>query len=306
MAESWRPLGNVHGEVGCLLTQEVGHVMAKTRITMLVENAVREGGLLAEHGLAYWIEWDGQKVLFDTGQGNVLANNAYRLGIPLHEADTLVLSHGHYDHTGGLAEALKTNWLATVYAHPAAFAPKYARKSDGSAREIGLPPTAETAIRSLHNRPVPTDHPTRVADRLMVTGPVPRLTDFEDTGGPFFLDRACTTPDPLADDQSVFFDTAEGTVVLLGCAHSGIINTLRYILQLTGDRPIRAVIGGMHLGDASPERIGKTIAELRRIGVQQLSPGHCTGMPATVALWTAFPTICATCHAGSTFEFQLA
>lgn len=276
----------------------------RIRIAVLVENTAQGADILAEHGLAYWIEWDGHKVLFDTGQGNVLANNAYRMNIPLHEADAIVLSHGHYDHTGGLAEALKTNRLVTVYAHPAAFAPKYARKSDGSAREIGLPPTAETAIRSLHNRLVHTDHPTRVADRLMVTGPVPRLTDFEDTGGPFFLDQACTKPDPLADDQSVYFYTAEGTVVLLGCAHAGVINTLRYIRQLTGDRPIRAVIGGMHLGDASPERIGKTIAELRRIGVQQLAPGHCTGMPATVALWTAFPAICATCHAGSTFDFQ--
>ncbi len=278
----------------------------RVRIAVLVENTAQGPDILAEHGLAYWITWDGHKVLFDTGQGNVLASNAYRMHVPLHEADTVVLSHGHYDHTGGLAEALKTNRLATVHAHPAALAPKYARKSDGSARDIGLPPTAEKALRSLHRRLVPTDQPTRVADRLMVTGPVPRLTDFEDTGGPFFLDPACTTPDPLQDDQSVFFDTVEGTVVLLGCAHAGVINTLQYIRQLTGDRPIRAVLGGMHLGNASSERIRRTIAELRRIRVQQLAPGHCTGMPATVALWTAFPSLCATCHAGSTFEFRLA
>ena len=277
----------------------------KIRITVLVENTAQGAGLLAEHGLAYWIEWDGQKALFDTGQGNVLVNNAYRLGIHLQESSAVVLSHGHYDHTGGLAEALKTNRLATVYAHPAAFAPKYARKSDGSARAIGLPPAAETAIRSLYNRLVYTDQPTPVADRLTVTGPVPRLTDFEDTGEPFFLDQTCTKPDPLEDDQSVYFETVEGTIVLLGCAHSGIINTLRYIRHLTGDRPIRAVIGGMHLGDASPKRIERTIEELQQLGVQQLAPAHCTGMPATVALWTAFPTICAVCHAGKTFQFEI-
>ena len=182
----------------------------KIRITVLVENTAQGADILAEHGLAYWIEWDGQKVLFDTGQGNVLANNAYRLDILLYEATAVVVSHGHYDHTGGLPEALKTNRLATVYVHPAAFADKFARNRDGTSRKIGLADATQAVLRSLHGRLVFTEHPTRVADRLTVTGQVPRLTDFEDVGGPFFLDEACTKPDPLADDQSVFFDTAEG------------------------------------------------------------------------------------------------
>jgi len=278
---------------------------SSVRITVVVENTAQGAGILAEHGLAYWIEWDGHRVLFDTGQGNVLANNAYRLGMRLQEADAVVLSHGHYDHSGGLPEALKTNGVASVYVHPAAFAHKYTRKTDGSARNIGLPDATETILRSLHSRLVFTERPTPVGDRLTVTGSVPRLTDFEDTSGPFFLDHACTTPDPLKDDQAVFFDTLNGTVVLLGCAHSGIINTLRYIVELTGNKPIRAVIGGMHLVSASPERITRTIEEIRRMDVRSLVPCHCTGTAATAALWNAFPTICVACHAGSTFEFEL-
>jgi 7,8-dihydropterin-6-yl-methyl-4-(beta-D-ribofuranosyl)aminobenzene 5'-phosphate synthase len=280
--------------------------MARNRITVLVENTAGGPNVLAEHGLSYWIEHNGRYILLDSGQGGVLASNAYKLGVPLRKINALVLSHGHYDHTGGVAEALKSTQSVKVYAHPAAFARKFIRNSDGTAREIGMPYPSQEAIRASRNQLIATDQPTVVFDGLTVTGPVPRLADFEDTGGPFFLDEACTRPDPLEDDQSVFFDTAEGTVVLLGCAHSGIINTLRYIRQLTDNRPIHAVIGGMHLVGASSHRIERTIEELKQIGVGRLAPAHCTGMPATVALWTAFPGICVACHVGKTFEFEVA
>jgi 7,8-dihydropterin-6-yl-methyl-4-(beta-D-ribofuranosyl)aminobenzene 5'-phosphate synthase len=257
--------------------------------------------MLAEHGLSYWIEHDGKRILFDSGQGAVLAGNAYKLNVPLHDLDALILSHGHYDHTGGVAEALKHDRPVAVYAHPAAFAKKYARNNDGTARAIGMPYPSEKAIRATRNQLIPTTQPTVIFDGLTTTGPVPRLTDFEDTGGPFFLDEACTEPDPLEDDQSIFIDMAEGTIVLLGCAHSGVINTLRYIRQLTNNRPIHTVIGGMHLVGASSRRIERTIEELRQLGICRLAPAHCTGMPATVSLWNAFPGQCQLCPVGTTF-----
>jgi 7,8-dihydropterin-6-yl-methyl-4-(beta-D-ribofuranosyl)aminobenzene 5'-phosphate synthase len=167
-----------------------------------------------------------------------------------------------------------------------------------------MPPASEKAIRDARNPWIATTQPTTVFDGLTVTGPVPRMSGFEDTGGQFFLDEACTRPDPLEDDQSVFFDTTQGTVVLLGCAHSGIINTLRYIRQLTDNRPVHAVIGGMHLVNASSHRIERTVEELQQIGVGRLAPAHCTGMPATVALWNAFPGQCQTCPVGTRFEFE--
>jgi 7,8-dihydropterin-6-yl-methyl-4-(beta-D-ribofuranosyl)aminobenzene 5'-phosphate synthase len=277
----------------------------KARITLLVENRAEGPGLLGEHGLAYWIEYDGRHVLFDTGQGSVLVGNAYKLSIPLRELDALVLSHGHYDHTGGVADVLKTNRPVTVYAHPAALAPKYARNGNGSAREIGMPYPAEKAIRQPQNRLVAIQQPTAIFEGLMATGPVPRQTDFEDTGGPFFLDRGCRTPDPLEDDQSLFLETAQGTLVLLGCAHSGVINTLRHIRQLTRNRPIWTVIGGMHLVQASPQRIQRTVEELQQLGVQRLAPAHCTGAAATAAIWNAFPEKCLPCHVGTQLEFEI-
>jgi 7,8-dihydropterin-6-yl-methyl-4-(beta-D-ribofuranosyl)aminobenzene 5'-phosphate synthase len=276
----------------------------KVRITVLVENTAQGSGLLAEHGLAYWIEYGGRRVLFDTGQGGVIAGNAYRLGIPLYEVDEVVLSHGHYDHTGGLVHVLREDRPASVYAHPAALEPKYARNSDGTSRDIGMPYVSEQRLRKRKKRWVASEGPTEVLNGLTVTGPVPRRTDFEDTGGPFFLDARCERPDPLVDDQSLFFDTPAGIVLLLGCAHAGIINTLRYVRELTGARPIHAVLGGMHLQGASAERIRRTIEELRRFRLALVAPAHCTGFAATVGLHGALPGHCVPIHVGSTMEFE--
>ncbi|MBN2577802.1 MAG: MBL fold metallo-hydrolase [Pirellulales bacterium] len=277
------------------------------QITLVVDDLpdARRPDLAAEHGLAFWIERGGRAVLFDTGQSVLLAGNAFRLGLPLHQAEAVVISHGHYDHTGGLAEVLRDGCSARIFMHPAALEPKYACDRDGSSREIGIPYTARQAVQNHRDRLVLTEQPTPVFDGLTATGPVPRATDFEDTGGPFFLDAACRRPDPLFDDQAVFFESAQGTVVLLGCAHAGVVNTLRYIRQLTADRPIHAVLGGMHLLNASAERLRKTIEEFRNLEIKMLCPAHCTGRTATEILKRALPDQCLLCPVGARFEFDL-
>jgi len=275
--------------------------MARGRITVLVENTAGRQGLLGEHGLSFWIERNGKRFLFDTGQGMVLHGNARQLGIRLKEADAVLLSHGHYDHTGGLSEALPTARRTPVYAHPAAFEPKYARAGRGEARDIGVPSLGAQRVREsaeLHW----VEDATAVCEGLHLTGPVPRATDFEDTGGPFFTDPACTRPDDLPDDQAAFVETAAGTVVVLGCAHAGVINTLRHIRTLTDGRPLHTVIGGMHLHAASRERMNSTVAELRRLNIQRLLPCHCTGFAAMARLWKEFPGRCTTCPVGTSVE----
>jgi len=277
--------------------------MADLKTTVLAENTGQGHGLLAEHGLSFWIEVARSKVLFDTGQGLVLRQNAERLGIRLDSVDTIVLSHGHYDHTGGLADALEQTEGARVFAHPAAFTPKFARNQDGTARDIGMAESIKQTVRSkasLHW----VETPTEIGDGIWCTGPIPRTNNYEDTGGAFFRDDGCSEPDEIQDDQATFLEMESGTVVILGCAHAGIINTLHFIRTLTANRPIHAVLGGMHLLHASPQRMETTIAELRRLDIERLIPCHCTGFAAMAHLWNEFLGHCETIHVGSVVHFE--
>ena len=273
------------------------------RITVLVENTAGRGDLLAAHGLSFWIEFGPRRILFDTGPGKILGANARTLGIRLELADAVVLSHGHYDHTGGLRDVVLTAPQMPVYAHPAAFARKYVRNPDGTASEIGLPYLDEENILDSIDV-VRTKTPMEVCEGFHLTGPVPRGSDFEDTGGPFFLDMACGQPDELVDDQAAFFETPVGTVVILGCAHAGIINTLHFVQELTGNRPIHTVLGGMHLVSANKERLDRTVAELRRLGVRRLIPCHCTGFAASARLRHEFQEHCTPCPVGTVVNLE--
>jgi 7,8-dihydropterin-6-yl-methyl-4-(beta-D-ribofuranosyl)aminobenzene 5'-phosphate synthase len=274
-----------------------------SRITVLCENTATGKDLLAEHGLSFWIEHQGHTLLFDTGQGHVLKNNAQCLNISLDMAEALVLSHGHFDHTGTVSLILENEKSPKIYTHPAALAPRYTQLPDGSVREIGLPKNAERAIRQKKNL-VWTEAPIEIFPGLFATGTIPRQTDFERSSGPFFVDRACRQPDEFPDDQALYFGIPQGTVVVLGCAHSGVINTLHYIQNLTDHRPIHLLIGGMHLVAASSERMDRTVEELRRLDVHRLMPAHCTGFPAMARLWQEFPERYTPCPVGTVIEIE--
>ena len=236
----------------------------KISITVLVENSVHERGLKAEHGLAWHIQFGSHQVLFDTGQTDLLVENARQLGISLDRLNAIVLSHGHYDHTGGLAAMVVASPCPPVFLHPAAREPKFSLQPDGTPRFIGLPEASHAFLVHHQAQIIETRTCTELVKGLFVTGEIPRRTSYEDPGGRFFLDERATQPDPVRDDQAVFFDTREGLVVVLGCAHAGVINTLDYIQGLNPGRPFRAVLGGLHLLNASSERLAATVEALRQ------------------------------------------
>ncbi len=142
-----------------------------------------------------------------------------------------------------------------------------------------------------------------LTDKVGITGPVPRLSSYEDTGGPFYLDPEGTTPDLIEDDMALWIETPEGTVVCLGCAHAGVVNTLEHICGLTGHRRLRAVIGGFHLMSAGRERLDQTVEALRRLSPALLAPCHCTGDSATAHLRAALGESVAPGKAGTLYRF---
>jgi len=276
-----------------------------TRITVLVENTVHRSGLLAEHGLAFWIERGARRILFDTGQGLALSHNAKTLGIDLSIADALVLSHGHYDHTGGLFQSYPQFNRTRVYAHATAFDDRFIQDRDGRARSVRCPIESAAWLTSRVGAFSETGAgPIDLGDGLWLTGEIPRTNDFEDTGGAFYLDEACTQADPLLDDQAMFMETAQGIVVLLGCAHAGVVNTLEYIRASTGQARIHAVLGGMHLLAANDDRMARTIHTLRQMDIQSVGLAHCTGFAAMVQLYQELAKRCFHCVAGTRIELD--
>lgn len=247
-------------------------------VTILADNRAAYG-LEAEHGLSLWIETAGHKILFDTGRGEAMLHNAETLGIDLGQADSIVLSHGHYDHTGNVAQALSRARRARLYLHQDALLSRFSIHD--MPKQIGMSEAAQEAVRALsHLRRIWVSLPTELSESVMLTGPVPRLSEYEDTGGPFFLDEAGKLTDVIADDLSFWVRTRAGLVVCLGCCHAGIINTLRYAVEISGEPRILAVIGGMHLSHTSPDRLDRTVEALKAYGVSYLCPCHCTGESA--------------------------
>lgn len=247
------------------------------KITILVDNITSSPDLETEHGLSMWIEYGSHRILFDTGQSSMLVRNAEKLGIDLSTADILILSHGHYDHTGGISSILALNPDIKIFCHPSVFVPRYSRQPDGAMKPIGMPGDQAASLNERFDKIRWVRGPLELSESFGITGPVPRINNLEDTGGSFFLDADARQIDPVTDDLSLWFRTQKGLCIVCGCCHSGLINTVSYIHSLVKDEHIHSITGGFHLRSSSAERINATCDYIQYENIAKIIPCHCTG-----------------------------
>jgi 7,8-dihydropterin-6-yl-methyl-4-(beta-D-ribofuranosyl)aminobenzene 5'-phosphate synthase len=262
------------------------------KITILCENtAIPAKGILGEHGFSALIDAPAGHYLFDTGQGNTLLHNAATLGIDLSRLNRIMLSHGHFDHTGGLIDVLKITGPIDVHAHPDVFQHRFALAKTGrkqTFRPIHSPVSAKK-IKDLNARMIFNTSFTQIESNLYLTGEVPRRAAFEMPDSRLVIKKnGKFVPDPLKDDQSAILKTKRGLIVIFGCAHAGMINTLNHIRRNLPDDKIHMIIGGTHLGFLSDRQVAKSIDCLRSFGIEIIAVSHCTGNRAALALMTAF------------------
>ncbi len=272
------------------------------KTTVLSENyVIGHTGAIAEHGWSVFIEADGKNFLFDTGQGKALLNNARVFKKDLSAVDKIMLSHHHFDHTGGLLDALSVTGPVDVYVHPDLFKDSYSKKNNEIVH-AGIPFTRPL----LENRGAIFHLNTKwceIAPGIHLTGEVPRKTWFEKgdkdlvvkSGGDY-------VHDDIQDDQSLVLETKKGLFIILGCAHAGLINIIDYVIKQTGKTHIEAIIGGTHLGWVSKQQMSETVKALKEYDIGKIGVSHCTGLNSSMVLAREFGEKFFFCNVGSIVE----
>jgi len=264
-------------------------------ITTLVENTSGVPSLYGEWGQSLFIEADGLRILFDTGPTRHVIDNANKLSIALETVDKIVLSHGHYDHTGGLKDVLtliqssgnKPDGIEVI-GHTDIFQEKYFYTKGFPARKISIPFT-RAELETLGARFNLSDKPVTLSESITTTGEVQVSVDYEQIDPALHIkDADDYVPDPLTDDLSLIIRTEKGLIILLGCAHRGMISTILHAQEITGVKQIYAVIGGTHLVSADKTRMEQTVKALKSFNISKLGVSHCTGLKSGAVLANEF------------------
>jgi len=274
------------------------------KIRCVVDNAVMQGSRLwGEHGLAFAIESPGARLLFDTGgSGSVLLHNLRELEIDPRSFSALALSHAHYDHSGGLPALLEPNPGLTLYANADLLRERFARR-DAPAAPVSIGLTISPARLGELAELRLSAAPQQIAPGIWTTGEIaPRSEPEGRSPRHVIADGEDWPADPYRDDMSLVLEAARGLVLVCGCCHAGLLNTLLHVQRTFGRLPV-AVIGGTHLVSADDAHLRHLVAVLQQGEPPALYLNHCTGQPAYVHLAQAFGNKVAPCPAGTVLEF---
>jgi len=275
------------------------------RITIICENTVGRRVGLGEHGFSALIETDQGNYLFDTGSGQSVVTNSLELSKDLRTIKKIFLSHGHYDHTGGLPEVLKLKGKVDVHAHFHVFLDRIhvIKENEKKTKKfVGLP-YKKKYLESLGANFIFNKDFIEVEKGVFLTGEVPRKTSFEKPDPRLFSEiDGKTNLDIFSDDQSLILNTEKGLILILGCAHSGMINIINHVIHKTGKEKFFAILGGTHLDFLTPEQLEESIKALKKMNIEKIGACHCTGMGAAFRLYQEFGDRFFYGHVGSTLE----
>ena len=255
------------------------------KLTCLVDNAVQpSSGFWGEHGLAYLVETNGQRILFDTGQsGTVLLHNLKLLGIDPATIDAVALSHAHYDHTGGLPALLpQLRPGIPLFANADLFRERFSQR-DGPPKRIGLPLSREELAAHFVLRL--SDAPQEIVPGVWTTGAISERTEFEGSGkGLLMVAEGELVADAYRDDMALVLRSGDRLALLCGCCHAGLLNTLAHVARLY-PQPVALIAGGLHLAGVAEGDLQRACAKLAAMpALTRVCPGHCTGEAAFLAL----------------------
>ena len=277
----------------------------KGRLTILADNVVAgKNESLGEHGFSVYLETEKGNFLFDTGKGKTLVHNAIVFKKDLRALKKIIMSHGHGDHTGGLPEVLRFHHQIDVMGHPDIFLDRF-RVDDKGIRQYGGIPYKRGFLEKCGARFVFNEKPVEIEQGLFLTGEVPRQTPFEfgDMDNRFGIRQGEVVPETIPDDQSLVIQTANGILIVLGCAHSGTINVIDHAVRMTGTDRIFGIMGGTHLDFSGDEQLEQTIQALKTYRIAHLIPAHCTGISVAARLHREFPESFQFAHVGKVLEF---
>ena len=294
--------------VPVLARAQSGHRIQRLRIQVLSTMLVSDLNTTGEWGFAAIIDADGHRILFDTGgHPDTVLHNARELGIDLSGVTDVVLSHHHADHTAGLltlrkkAMAVNSRALSRVHAARGIF-----WSGTGTRESPAAAPAIRQAYEQTRGKFIEYDKPVELFPAMWLTGPVPRKYPERNwsTSGRVKTPQGMVEDD-IPEDTTAVFDTDRGLVVLSGCGHAGIVNTIEYATSVVRKAPVHAAIGGFHLFPLDDEKLNWTADKLRGFGLENFLGVHCTGIEATYRIRERAGLGRKTCAAGAvgaTFE----